>query len=91
MPNITLYKILKRIPDTTDAEAEEVANDVVSVKEVATKDDIKDMVKEIDLSKVKGELIETIRTQETRLIKQMYASAGIIIAAVSIIVGIFNG
>ena len=38
MSEIALYNLLKRIPDATDEEVEKAVGDVVSSKEVATKD-----------------------------------------------------
>ena len=38
MSEIALYNLLKRIPDATDEEVEKAVADVVSSKDVATKD-----------------------------------------------------
>ena len=82
MSDIALYNLLKRIPDATDDEVEKAVTDIASSKEMATKADIKDMATKADL---KTGLAE----QETRLIRQMYAVAGIIIAAITLIVKVF--
>ena len=66
MSEITLYNLLKRIPDATDSEVEKAVVEVASTKDVATKVDIANL--------------------ETRLTNRMYAVAGVIIAAVALIV-----
>ena len=73
MSEIALYNLLKRIPDATDKEIEKAVADVANSKEVATKTDIE---------KLKTGMSEL----ETRLIRQMYAVAGIIIAAITLVI-----
>ena len=43
MSDITLYNLLKRIPDATNDEVEKAIAGVASSKEVATKSDIKEI------------------------------------------------
>ena len=71
---IALYNVLTKLGATPD-EAEKAVSDVASSKEVATKADIKDMATKADLAEL-----------ETKLTKQMYAVAGIIIAAVGLMI-----
>ena len=80
MSDIALYNLLKRIPDATADEVEKAVADVASSKEVATKADL-----ETGLADLKTEMAE----RETRLVRQMYAVAGIIIAAITLIVKVF--
>ena len=82
MSEIALYNIFKKIPGITDDEVKEAVDDVASAKEVATKADIKDMATKKDVADLKTEIAEL----ETRLVRQMYAIAGIVIAAISFIV-----
>ena len=84
MFEIALYNILKRVGGVSDAEAREVADNVASSKEVATKADIKDMATKADIKDMatKTDLAEL----ETRLTRQMYAMAGIIIGAITLVV-----
>ena len=56
MFEITLYNILKRIDGVTDAEAREVADNVASSKDVATKADIEDMATKADIAKLEAQL-----------------------------------
>ena len=70
MSEIALYNLLRKIPDATDDEAKEAIADIASSKEVATKADLKTSLAELEI----------------RLIKQIYAVAGIIIAAVGLMI-----
>ena len=75
MAAIALYNILRKVDGVTDAEAKEAVTNIADSKEVATKADIKDMATKTDLANL-----------ETRLTRQMYAVAGIIIAAVGLMI-----
>ena len=90
MFKIVLYNILKRVDGVTDAEAREVADNIASSKEVATKADIKDMATKADikisLAQFEMRLVEKMIEREERLVKQMYAIAGIIIATVGVMI-----
>ena len=55
MSEIALYNILRRIPETTDAEIKEAVADVASSKEVATKSDIAEVKIEIAKLETKTE------------------------------------
>ena len=77
MSEIALYNLLKRIPDATDEEVEKAVADVASTKEVATK---------ADLAKLETRVIEKVANLDAKLTKQMYASVGIIIAAVGVMI-----
>ena len=62
-------------------------------KEVATKADFKDMLTKadiaelkIDLAEFETRLVEKMAEQETRLVKHMYAAAGIIIVAIGVMI-----
>ena len=76
-PHIALYNILRKVDGVTDAEAKEAEANIADSKKVATKADIKDMATKTDLANL-----------ETRLVKQMYAVGGMVIAAVGIIVAL---
>ena len=71
---IALYNVLTKLGATSD-EAQKAVADVASSKDVATKADIKDMATKTDLAEL-----------ETKLTKQMYVVAGIIIAAVGLMI-----
>ena len=75
MTYIALYNILRKVDGVTDAKAKEAVINIADSKDMATKADIKDMATKTDLANL-----------ETRLTKQMYAVAGIIIAAVGLII-----
>ena len=75
MSDIALYTTLRKIDGVTDGEAKEVIADIASLKDVTTKSDL------VRIEKIIAEL-------ETRLTRQMYAVAGIVIAAVGVIVKI---
>ena len=75
MSDIALYNTLRKIPEVSEAEAKEAIADIASLKDVTTKSDL------VRIEKIIAEL-------ETRLTRQMYAVAGIVIAAVSVIVKI---
>ena len=72
MTYIALYNILRKVDGVTDAEAKEAVANIADSKEVATKADL-----ETGLANL-----------EVRLVKQMYAVGGIVIAAVGIIVAL---
>ncbi len=85
MSEIALYNALTKLGLTHD-EAKEAVSDVASSKEVATKTDIvelkaetkadiKDMATKVDLANL-----------ETRLTNRMYTAAGVIIAAVGLMI-----
>ena len=76
MSEIALYNALKKLGLDHEA-AKEAAVDVASSKDVATKSDIKEMATKSDIAEVKTDIAEL----ETRLVKQIYAVAGIIIVA----------
>ncbi len=79
MTDIALYNILRKIPDVSDAEAKEAVAGVASSREMATKADIKDMA-------TKEYIKAEIANLETRLTNRIYAVAGIIIAAVGLMI-----
>ena len=81
MTYIALYNILRKVDGVTDAEAKEAVTNIANSKEVATKSDIMS-TKEY----IKAEIAEL----ETRLTGQMYAVAGIIIAAVGLMIKFSN-
>ncbi len=72
MTDIALYNILRKVDGVTDAEAKEAVANIADSKEVATKADL-----ETELANL-----------EVRLVKQMYAVGGIVIASVGIIVAL---
>ena len=72
MTDIALYNILRKVDGVTDAEAKEAVANIADSKDVATKADL-----ETGLANL-----------EVRLVKQMYAVGGMIIAAVGIIVAL---
>ena len=81
MSEIALYNALTKLGLNHD-EAKEAVADVASSKEVATKTDIvelkadiKDMATKVDLANL-----------ETRLTNRMYTVAGVIIAAVGLMI-----
>ena len=77
MSDIALYNILRKIDGVSDDEAKEAVADVANSKEVATKADLKAEIAKVD---------KAIAELEARLIKQIYAVAGIIIAAVGLMI-----
>ena len=77
MTDIALYNILRKVDGVTDAEAKEAVTDIANSKDMATKADIKGMATKTDLANL-----------ETRLVKQMYAVAGIIIVVIIASVGL---
>ena len=81
MTDIALYDILRKVDGVTDAEAKEAVTNIANSKEVATKSDIMS-TKEY----IKAEIAEL----ETRPTGQMYAVAGIIIAAVGLMIKFSN-
>ena len=48
MSDIALYNTLRKIPDVSDAEAKEAVSDVASLKEIATKADLKAEISRVD-------------------------------------------
>ena len=102
MNYIALYNTLRKIPDVSDTEAREAVANIASsqevatksdikdiatksdIKDMATKSDIKDMATKADIAEVKTEIAEL----ETRLVKQIYAVAGIIIVVNIAVVGL---
>ena len=72
MTDIALYNILRKVDGVTDAEAKEAVANIAESKDVATKADL-----ETGLANL-----------EVRLVKQMYAVGGVVIAAVGIIVAL---
>ena len=78
MSEIALYNALTKLGLEHD-EAKEVVADVASSKEVATK---------ADLAKLEVRIIEKMAEQETRLTRQMYAMAGVIIGAIGGIIAV---
>ena len=77
MSEIALYDLLRRIPEVSNDEAKNAVVDIASAKDVATKSDIKDMATKSDLDMGLAKL-------ETRLVKQMYSMAGLIIGAIGL-------
>ena len=69
MSEISLYNALTKLGLDHETAKEAVA-DVANSKDMATRSDIKDMATKVDLANL-----------ETRLVKQIYAVAGIIIVA----------
>ena len=74
MSGIALYNALIKLGLDHEA-AKEAVTDVASSKDMATKSDIKDMATKSDLANL-----------EIRLTNRMYALAGIIIAAVGLMI-----
>ena len=77
MTDIALYNILRKVDGVTDAEAKEAVTDIANSKDMATKADIEGMATKTDLANL-----------ETRLVKQIYAVAGIIIVVIIAPVGL---
>ena len=82
MSEIALYNALTKLGLEHD-EAKEAVADVASSKEVATKADLK-----AGLAELETRIIEKMAEQETRLTRQMYAMAGVIIGAVGGIIAV---
>ncbi len=78
MSEIALYNALTKLGLKHD-EAKEAVADVASSKDVATK---------ADLAKLETRLIERMAEQETKLTRQMYAMAGVIIGAIGAIIAV---
>ncbi len=78
MSEIALYNALTKLGLKHD-EAKEAVTDVASSKDVATK---------ADLAKLETRLIERMAEQETKLTRQMYAMAGVIIGAIGAIIAV---
>ncbi len=81
MTDIALYNILRKVDGVTDAEAKEALANIADSKDMATKADIKDMATKADIKDMatKEYIKAEIANLETRLVKQIYAVAGIII------------
>ena len=79
MTDIALYNTLRKIPDVSDAEAQEAVAGGASSREMATKADIKDMA-------TKEYIKAEIANLETRLTNRIYVVAGVIIAAVGLMI-----
>ena len=77
MSGIALYNTLRKIPEVSEAEAKEAVVDIMSSKEVATK---------ADVAELQAEIKADIARLEIKLTKQMYVVAGIIIAAVGLMI-----
>ena len=95
MNSIAIYKILNRIPDTSETEARDAANSIAHVNDVATKAGLAEIKTELksNNTELRTELksdIAELRTEiailKTELIKWMLVFSSIIIAAV----GLFN-
>ena len=84
MTGIALYDILKKILEVSDTQAKEAVTDIASLREVATKADIVELKSETKMEIVRVE--KTIAELETKLTRQMYAVAGVIIAAVGLMI-----
>ena len=90
----SLYTTLKKIENVSDSEAQTVADKVAYKDEVVSKSDIvlkDDAATKADLADLKNNVATKVdlANLETRLTRQMYAVAGIVIAAVSLIVKVF--
>ncbi len=77
MTEIALYNTLRKIPEVSDDEAKEAVADIANSKEVVTKADLKAEIVRVE---------KTIAELETKLTRQMYATAGVIIAAVGLMI-----
>ena len=77
MTEIALYNTLRKIPEVSDDEAREAVADIANSKEVVTKADLKAEIVRVE---------KTIAELETKLTRQMYATAGVIIAAVGLMI-----
>ena len=69
MNSIAIYKILNRIPDTSEAEARDVANSIAHVNDVATKADLAEIKTELksDIVELRTELKSDIAELRTEL------------------------
>ena len=93
MNSIAIYKILKRVPDTSESEARAAANSIAHINDVATKTDIAELKTELTglratMEKTVTYLEEKISTQiaqsEARMTWRMIALAGVTIAAIGL-------
>ena len=84
MTEIALYNTLRKIPEVSDAEAKEAVADVASSREVVTKADIMELKAETKTEIARVE--KTIAQLETKLTRQIYAVAGVIIAAIGLMI-----
>ncbi len=68
MSEIALYNTLRKIPEVSDAEAKEAVADVASLKDVATKMDIKELKAETkaDIAELKVETKADIKDMATK-------------------------
>ena len=66
MNSIAIYKILKRVPDTSESEARAVANSIAHVNDVATKTDVAELKTELksDIAELKTDTAE-LKTELT--------------------------
>ena len=66
MNSIAIYKILKRVPDTSESEARAAANSIAHVNDVATKTDVVELKTELksDIAELKTELTGFRATME---------------------------
>ena len=71
MSDITLYNLLKRIPDATDEEVQRAVADVANSADVATKADIKDMATKTDIAELKAETKANIAELKTELLEKI--------------------
>ena len=69
MNSIAIYKILNRIPDTSETEARDVANSIAHVNDVATKADLAELktVLKSDITELRTELKSDIAELRTEL------------------------
>ena len=65
MNSIAIYKILKRVPDTSESEARAAANSIAHINDVATKTDIAEL--RTDTAELKTELKSDIAELKTEL------------------------
>ena len=83
MSGIALYNALIKLGLDHEA-AKEAVTDVASSKDTATKSDIKDMATKSDIKDMATK--SDLANLEIRLTNRMYALAGIIIAAVGLMI-----
>ena len=79
MTDIALYNILRKVDGVTDSEAKEAVANIADSKDMATK---------ADIMATKEYIKAEIANLETRLVKQIYAVAGIIIIVNIVSVGL---
>ena len=92
MGTIDLYETFKKIPDLSDAQARAATNAVAYSSETATKSDITNLKAELktefktDIANLKTELKTDIAEMKAYLTRWMVVMAGVVIAAMSVIV-----